>query len=98
MRSFRLWLTRSESPNEVRWREEFEHDGEVTVRRRLAGGYYTAEGKTDFGYRWLDERDKARFSREVWAARYARWTFWAALVAVAVGIAGLFMTWYLRTG
>ena len=93
MRLLWIWPAKSESLDAVRWREEFERDGEATVRRRLGVGYYAAEGKTDFGYRWLDERDKARYAHEIWAARYAKWLVWAAVVALAVGVAGIFVTW-----
>ena len=82
------------SDNEARWREEFEKLGEAEVQQKLEQRYYTAEGKSTFGYLWLKEQAKARHLREILLFRYTKWTFWAALAAVIVGIVGIFVTWF----
>jgi hypothetical protein len=82
----------SESPNEAKWRAEFESLGEATTKARLENGDYTAEGKPAFGCRWLDDQAKARYSREIWSFRYTKWTLWVAVIAVIVGIIGIVVT------
>jgi hypothetical protein len=80
--------------DEARWREEFEAAGEVEVQRKVNSQYFrkTPE-KGSFAQRWLDEKATARLSREIGLFSYAKRTYWAALVAVLVGILGIVVTW-----
>jgi hypothetical protein len=78
--------------DEKRWLKEFESLGEAEVQSRTEQNYFTVDAKRDFAHRWIKEKDKARISREIWLFRYAKWTFWAALVAVLVGIFGILVT------
>jgi hypothetical protein len=81
--------------DEARWREELEATGEVEVQRKVNSQYFRdSPEKGSFAHRWLDEKATARLSREIWLFSYAKWTFWAALVAVLVGIGGIAVTWF----
>jgi hypothetical protein len=72
---------------EAKWRAEFDEAGEIEVRDNLShGGIINYEPKRQFAFRWLREQVKANKRREHRMYRYARWTFWAAVGAVVLGI------------
>jgi hypothetical protein len=52
------------------------------------------ESKRKFAVRWLREKEIAREAREKAAHWYTKWTFFAAVAAVIVGIIGVLVTWY----
>ena len=67
------------------WRAEFERIGESQVGSFINSGPMPEE-KRQFGFRWLGEQALARKLREERAFWYARWTFFAAVAAVIVGL------------
>ena len=69
------------------WRAEFEKEGETAIRDALNFRPFSfPEPKLQFAVRWLREQTAARNLRDKRTHRYVRWTFWAALAAVIVGI------------
>jgi hypothetical protein len=75
---------------EAKWRAEFEAAGETEIRDGL--NLMQDEPKRQFAFRWLREEAGARKLRDEQTHRYVRWTFWAALAAVIVGIIGVGVT------
>jgi hypothetical protein len=83
----------ADTEQEAKWRAEFEADGETALRD--AFNYRRAtldEPKRQFAFRWLREQDQARRRRDRQTYLYVRWTLWAAIAAVAVGIIGIAAT------
>jgi hypothetical protein len=70
---------------------EFEKLGEQQVTH-LVHNTPTPEPKRQLGFRWLGEQAAARRLREERTYQYVRWTFWAAVAAVIVGIVGVGVT------
>jgi hypothetical protein len=82
---------------EVEWRKEFEKVGETEIRNDL--NFRTgmkvginSEPKRQFAFRWLREKEQEREDRERSTHRYVKWTFWAAVAAVVMGIVTVFVT------
>jgi hypothetical protein len=74
--------------HEAEWRAEFERIGESQVGSFINSGPMSEE-KRQFGFRWLGEQAHARKLREERNLWYARWTFFAAVAAVIVGLIGI---------
>jgi hypothetical protein len=81
-----------DTQDEAAWRAEFERTGEVLVRDALNRGMYSHEPKRQAVFRWLSEEERARKLREQGTYRFAKWTFFAAVAAVFVGILGIVVT------
>jgi hypothetical protein len=72
---------------EAAWRAEFERTRETEV-----GGSRNAfvdEPKREAAFRWLGDDAEARRLREEQAHHYVRWTFFAAVAAMMVGLIGV---------
>jgi hypothetical protein len=79
--------------NEIRWREEFERLGEMQVYDNVKqGAIYNDEAKRQAAFRWLGEVAATRRARELRSYNYVRWTFYAAVAAVIVGVVGIVVT------
>ena len=78
-----------ENKEDAEWRAEFEKDGATTVRAWLNA---FPEPKRQFAFRWLREQEATRKVRDRQMHFYARWTFWAAVAAVVVGVIGVVVT------
>jgi hypothetical protein len=79
------------------WRTEFEADGERAVHDTIyhGPGVYP-DPKRLFALRWLREKEVERERQDQKMRSYVRWTFLAAVAAVAVGIVGVLVTWFTR--
>ncbi len=84
------------SPEEIAWRKEFEEAGESAVRdsyNNLSGGLWASgEVKLRFLRKWLREKELKHEGREENTFWYTRWTFWAAISAIVVGLVGIAVT------
>jgi hypothetical protein len=76
---------------EDEWRAEFEMYGDSHAGKFIFSDPMPEE-KRQFGFRWLAERERARKAREETNIWYARWTFYAAVAAVVIGILGVAVT------
>jgi hypothetical protein len=72
---------------EAAWRTEFKRIGETQVRDALDS--ITDEPKRQAAFRWLGDEAEARRLREEQTRHYVRWTFFAAVAAVIVGLIGV---------
>jgi hypothetical protein len=81
----------TDTPDEAKWRAEFERYGEENIRDSSRAGYFQ-EPKRQFAYRWLGDRAMERERRETLTFRYLRLTLLAAVVGVIVGIVGVIVT------
>jgi hypothetical protein len=72
---------------EAAWRAEFKRIGETQVRDALDS--ITDEPKRQAAFRWLGDEAEARRLREEQTHHYVRWTFFAAVAAVIVGLIGV---------
>jgi hypothetical protein len=77
--------------DEAVWRAEFDRLGEDQVTALLENKM-VPEPKRQVGFRWLSERATARRNREGRTFNYVRWTFFAAIAAVIVGVIGILVT------
>jgi len=78
---------------EAEWRTEFERLGEEQVYDNVKqGAIYNNEVKRQAAFRWLGEQTSARRRREERTYQYVRWTFFAAVAAVVIGIVGVAVT------
>jgi hypothetical protein len=77
---------------EAAWRAEFEGIGGTQLRDALNGGVFTDEPKRQAAFRWLGDEAQARRLREEKTHHYVRWTFFAAIAAVIVGLIGVGLT------
>jgi len=82
---------------EVEWSKEFEKIGETEIRNDLnfRSGIdvgINSEPKRQYAFRWLREKEQERENRERSTHRYVIWTFWAAIAAAAIGVAGVLVT------
>ena len=75
---------------EAAWRAEFKRIGETQVRDAL--DRITDEPKRQAAFRWLDDEAEARRLREEQTHHFVRWTFFAAVAAVIVGLIGVGLT------
>ena len=81
------------SEQENGWRDEFERLGELLVYDNVKqGAIYNDEAKRQAAIRWLADQARNRRDREKQSFWYARWTFFAAIAAVAVGLIGIAVT------
>ena len=90
-----MTLANMRDEQEAQWRKEFETAG----REAIYSVVYMRHGSFDepkrqFAFRWLREKEKEAESQGAAAHWYAKWTFWAAVAAVVVGVIGVFVTWY----
>jgi len=75
------------------WRAEFERLGELLVYDNVKqGAIYNDEAKRQAALRWLGETAGTRRVREAQTYQYSRWTFFAAIAAVVVGLLGVAVT------
>jgi hypothetical protein len=78
---------------EVAWRAEFRRIGEKQLRDALNSGVGIAEEpKRQAAFRWLGDEAEERRLREEKTYHYVRWTFFAAIAAVIVGLIGVGLT------
>jgi hypothetical protein len=78
---------------EAAWRAEFKRIAETQVRGALnSGSDFTDESKRQAAFRWLGDEAEARRLREERTHHYVRWTFFAAVAAVIVGLVGVGLT------
>jgi hypothetical protein len=80
-----------DAQTEAEWRAEFELIGEAQVSVLVCDGIIP-EPKRQAGFRWLGDQAQARRAREERTFNYVRWTFFAAVAAVLVGIIGIAST------
>ena len=80
-----VWMAEPEA--EAAWRAEFKRIGETQVRDALNS--ITDEPKRQAAIRWLGDEAEARRLREEQTHHYVRWTFFAAVAAVIVGLIGV---------
>ncbi|MGO9681613.1 MAG: hypothetical protein ACLPTZ_03205 [Beijerinckiaceae bacterium] len=78
---------------EAAWRAEFKRIGETQLREALnSGGGFADEPKRQAAFRWLGDEAQARRLRDEKTYHYVRWTFFAAIAAVIVGLIGVGLT------
>jgi hypothetical protein len=78
---------------EVDWRAEFDRLGEQQVYDNVKqGAIYNDERKRQAAFRWLGDQAAKRRAREENTLWYSRWTFWAAIAGVAIGMIGVVAT------
>jgi len=77
----------SDTEDERAWRAEFETAGERQVHDTIyyGPGIYS-DPKRLFAIRWFREKEVDRANKDRQMLCYVRWTFWAAVAAVIVGI------------
>jgi hypothetical protein len=82
-----------DTDEQAKWRVEFQEAGESEVRQNLPdGSIYNNPPKRDFARQWLREQERAHELQDQQIHAYARHTFWAAVVAVIVGIIAIVAT------
>jgi hypothetical protein len=82
---------------EAAWRTEFEADGERAVLDTICHGLgIYPDPKRSFALRWLREREVERARQEQKMRSYVRYTFWAAVAAMATGIVAMLVAWFAR--
>jgi len=75
------------------WRAEFKRIGAAQLRDALnSGSGFTDEPKRQAAFRWLGDEAEAQRLREERTHHYVRWTFFAAIAAVIVGLIGIGLT------
>jgi hypothetical protein len=78
---------------EAAWRAEFKRIGEKQLRDALNSGAGIAdEPKRRAAFRWLGDEGEERRLREERTHHYVRWTFFAGIAAVIVGLIGVGLT------
>jgi hypothetical protein len=78
---------------EQQWRTEFEKLGERLVFENVRqGAIYNDERKRSAALRWLADKAGERRESEKDTLWYARWTFYAAIVAAVLGAVGIIVT------
>jgi hypothetical protein len=82
---------------EAAWRTEFEAKGQRAVHDTIYHGPGVfPDPKRLFTLGWLREKEVERERQEQKMRSYVRWTFWAAVTAVIVGVFGVLVTWFAR--
>jgi hypothetical protein len=76
---------------EAAWRAEFNRIGEAQLRDALTSGF-TDELKRQAAFRWLGDEAEGQRLREEQIHHYVRWTLFAAVAAVIVGLIGAGLT------
>ena len=72
------------------WRAEFERLGEFLVYENVKqGAIYNDETNRQAAFRWLSEQATERREREAQTFGYVRFTYYAAIAAVGVGVIGI---------
>ena len=75
---------------EAAWRAEFKRIDNTQLRDAFnSGGAFADEPKRQSAFRWLGDQAQARRLREEKTYHYVRWTFFAAIAGVIVGLIGL---------
>jgi hypothetical protein len=83
----------AEPEAEAAWRAEFKRIGETQLRDVLNSGVgFADEPKRQAAFRWLGDEAEARRLREEQTHHYLRWTFFAVIAAVIVGLIGVGLT------
>ena len=78
---------------EAAWRAEFKRIGETQLRDVLNSGVGRAdEPNRQPAFRWLGDEAEARRLREEQTHHYLRWTFFAVIAVVIVGLIGVGFT------
>jgi hypothetical protein len=78
---------------EAAWRAEFKRIGETQLRDVLNSGVgFADEPKRQAAFRWLGDEAEARRLREEQTHHYLRWTFFAVIAVVIVGLIGVGLT------
>jgi hypothetical protein len=78
---------------EAAWRAEFKRIGAKQLRDALSGGVGIAdEPKRQAAFRWLGDEAEEQRLREEKTYHYVRWTFFAAIAVVIVGLIGVGLT------
>ena len=78
---------------EIERRAEFERLGERQVYDNVKqGAIYNDEAKRQAAFRWLGDKEAERRVREQNTLWYTRWTFYAAIIGVTVGVVGVVAT------
>jgi hypothetical protein len=75
---------------EAAWRAEFKRIGETQIRDALNS--ITDGEKRQAAFRWLGDEAEARRLREEQTHYYVRWTLFAAVATVIVGLIGVGLT------
>jgi hypothetical protein len=83
----------ADTDQEAQWRADFERAGQDAVRFELGRMIYS-EPTRQFAFRWLREKEQANERLGAAAQWYTKWTFWAAIAAVIVGIIGVAVTYW----
>ena len=73
------------------WHADFEKAGIHEVQAHIDRNEYVAAQRLE-AFRWLKDIETRRERREAHTLWYVKWTFWAAVVAVLVGIVGAVVT------
>jgi hypothetical protein len=75
---------------EAAWRAEFKRIGETQLRDALNSGIgFTDEPKRQAAFRWLGDEAEVQRLREEQTHHYVRWTFFATIAVVIVGLIGV---------
>ena len=78
---------------EAAWRAEFKRVGEAQLRDApTSGSDITDELKRQAASRWLGDKAETQRLREEQTHHYVRWTLFAAIAAVIVGLIGVGLT------
>ena len=78
---------------EAAWRAEFKRIGETRLRDALnSDDGFTDEPKRQAAFRWLGDEAEEQRLREEQTHHYVRWTFFAVIAAVIVGLIGVSLT------
>jgi hypothetical protein len=78
---------------EAACRAEFKRIGETQLRDVLnTGSGFADEPKRQAAFRWLGDEAEARRLREEQTHHYLRWTFFAVIAVVIVGLIGVGLT------
>jgi hypothetical protein len=82
-------------PNlDAKWVAEFEAAGEREVSHLVSLDPDHLSRRRQLAIVWLRQQEKSRKIREKKTYNYVRWTFWAAVGAVIVGIASIVIPWF----
>jgi hypothetical protein len=82
-----------DTDEQLKWRAEFQEAGESEVRQNFPNGaIYNSPPKRDFARQWLREQERARVLRDEQTHSYTRYTLWAAVAAVIVGVIAVVVT------
>jgi hypothetical protein len=90
-------VTSANREQEAQWKAELEKIGETAVRQSISlnsgvGIGIGGEPMRQYAFRWLREKEQQRQERELSTNWYVKWTFYAAVAAVVMGILGVIVT------